>query len=72
MTFTLYKMSAPGWELDFYTEEEARVRLLTHICDQCRAEDGITEDSPIGDMLGTACGCEFDIDNDSIVDDQSV
>lgn len=62
MTYTLYKMSAPGWEIEFDTEEEARVRLLTHICHQCRAEMRIMEDSSIDVMLGTDCGCEFDVD----------
>ena len=68
MTYTLYKMSAPGWELDFYTEEEARVRLLTHICDQCRAEYGIDNTSDVGSILSTPCGLEFDIEDDELTD----
>lgn len=62
MTYVLYKMSAPGWKLEFDTEEQARDELLKHICDQCRTTMRITEGSSIDEMLGTDCGCEFDVD----------
>ena len=67
--FTLIKCSHPGWEKTFETEEECRLELRDHICNMCMAdsefaEDGVEpvplgEDAPIGDLLGTACGCEF-------------
>lgn len=74
----LIKMSSPGWEKDFATEGELKAELYRHICGMCRRgledkyyydgeeivweEPPITEDSPLGDMLASACGCEFFID----------
>lgn len=67
--FTLIKCSHPGWEKTFETEEECRLELRDHICNMCMAdsefaEDGVepvplSEDAPIGELLSTACGCEF-------------
>lgn len=57
--YTLTKDSSPGWERDFYDKETLRQELYKHICNQCRCEEGITEQSTISDMLVTACGCEF-------------
>jgi hypothetical protein len=59
MKYILTKMSAPGWEKKFDDKIELQMELYTHICNQCRCEEGITEISDIGDMLATACGCEF-------------
>lgn len=56
----LIKLSSPGWEKRFQSESAARDELYKYICEQCRAEEGITKQSKIGDMLDTACGCEFD------------
>lgn len=55
-------MSRPGWEKPFATRSAARDELYRYICNQCRTEDGITSNSPIEDMLATACGCEFDLE----------
>ena len=62
MKFVLIKMSAPGWEKKFKTRSEARDELYKHICSQCTTEEGITKNSKIEDMLATACGCEFDFE----------
>ena len=71
----LIKLSAPGWEKEFDTEEEVKAELYSHICNLCRkgeiAEtdegefvlwDPVDENSSVGDMLWTACGCEFDVE----------
>ena len=59
----LIKLSDPGWERDFGEDHVGlQQTLYSHICNQCRCEDGITEISPIEDMLWTACGSEFDIE----------
>lgn len=71
-------MSAPGWEKEFATEDELRGELYKHLCSMCCKggkdsyyydgeeivweEPPITEDSPLGDMLASACGCEFFVD----------
>lgn len=59
---TLIKLSSPGFE---YTgsEDAVREKLYSHICIQCRREDNITENSDVGDMLATPCGCEFMIED---------
>jgi hypothetical protein len=59
MAFILTKMSVPGWEKEFNTEEETRDELFRYICNECRKDDEINSTSDIGLMLGTACGCEF-------------
>ena len=60
--FTLIKMSAPGWERDFSDKFELQARLYSHICEQCRGEEGLTEISDVEHMLASACGCEFDVE----------
>ena len=62
MSMILTKLSDPGWQKSFETETEVRDELLKYVCFQCRCEDGITDESELGDVLGTACGCEFWVD----------
>lgn len=62
---TLTKLSEPGWERDFYDKVALQQTLYEHICNQCRCEEGITEISSIADMLATACGCEFDMEDNT-------
>lgn len=68
--FRLIKASSPGWEKDFPTKVEACSELLRHICGECLAGEhryvGVaTEYGDIPDrkdihaLLGTTCGCEF-------------
>lgn len=78
MTLFLHKLSAPGWTKEFATEEEARVELFKHICGICckgdkayNAEgelvyesDPVDENSSLGDLLSTACGCEYMVDDE--------
>lgn len=59
----LVKLSGIGWE-KVCSPGEARELLYKYICNQCREEEGITEQSSIVDMLATACGCEFDVESD--------
>ena len=72
----LIKRSSPGWEKEFQTEEELKTELYSWICAGCKAGcyeeyDGIVhEESPIDwtssldEMLSTACGCEFCVEED--------
>ena len=60
--YTLIKMSAPGWSKDYSSRGPLKEELFKHICNQCRTEEGIKESSSIDEMLGTACGCEFDVE----------
>lgn len=62
MKFKLVKMSGPGWEKKFSTRSAARDELFKYICTQCSTEEGITANSKIEAMLATACGCEFDFE----------
>lgn len=66
----LIKLSAPGWEKEFETEDEARKELYNYICRDCREGDGVDENSEIAHMLWTACGAEFMTEDDS--DDELV
>jgi hypothetical protein len=59
MRYLLTKQSKPGWEQRFLTRGAARQRLWPYICQQCRVESGITEQSSIYKLLDTACGEEF-------------
>lgn len=54
----LIKLSEPGWDFEG-THQEVKEKLYQHICFQCQCEEGIKEDSPIDQMLASACGCEF-------------
>lgn len=62
MILTLTKLSEPGWQKSFETETEVRDELIKYVCFQCQCEYGITDKSDLGDLLGTACGCEFWVD----------
>jgi hypothetical protein len=78
MSVKLFKLSEPGWEKDYNTPEEARLELYNHICKICREgdkaydkegtlvyeSDPVNEKSTIGELLSTACGCEFDVEFD--------
>ena len=55
----LIKLSSPGWEKDFDNKVELQAELFKYICFQCQCEEGLTEISDIGDLLASACGCEF-------------
>jgi hypothetical protein len=72
----LIKMSSPGWEREFQMEEELKAELYSWICKDCKEgyedeyEDdlifkslSINIDSSLYEMLSTACGCEFGIED---------
>lgn len=46
----------------FNTMEEVKHAVFSYLCDQCVTEENIAPDSPISDMLFTACGCELDLE----------
>jgi len=65
---SLIKISAPGWEKKFDTEEDMRKELYKHICNLCRegGDDGhgyieypVDENSTLNHLLSTACGAEY-------------
>lgn len=72
----LHKLSAPGWTKEYDNDIDLKAELYSHICSSCRTgckekfDDGdiwevwgpVTENSDICDMLATACGCEYDIE----------
>ena len=61
MSFELIKLSSPGWVKQFNTKDEVKAELLEYICEGCLA-GGVDENSSIGELLWTACGCEFDVE----------
>ena len=65
MKYKLFKMSAPGWTLEFDTRKEVEYKLLRHICSECKEEmldEIIQGGDPVDEALGTPCGCEFDVE----------
>jgi hypothetical protein len=58
----LIKLSEPGWEKIFDSENQARNELYKWICNQCKEEEGIRANSPLDELLASACGCEFDVE----------
>lgn len=72
----LHKLSAPGWTKEYDNDIDLKAELYSHICDSCRGGhieitdageswdiwDAVNEHSDVGDMLATACGCEYDIE----------
>ena len=65
MKYKLFKMSEPGWTLEFDTRKEVEYKLLRHICSECKEEmlDEIMQGGdPMYEALGTPCGLEFDVE----------
>ena len=58
----LTKLSEPGWQKSFETETEVRDEIFKYVCFQCRCENGFTDESELGDVLSSPCGCEFRVD----------
>lgn len=74
-TYTLHKVSTPGWTKGFASADAACAELLTHICDDCL--NGVEryvgaapeytsppDRTSIAALLGTSCGCEYEIASD--------
>ena len=72
----LSKVSSPGWGKEFQMEEELKAELYSWICKDCKEgyeeeyEDElffkslpINIDSSLYEMLSTACGCEFRVED---------
>ena len=74
----LIKLSAPGWEKDFENEEDLIEELRSNICSLCLYTDESEYSDPVDvvydgvlyecrdlrTLLGTACGCEFTIEEE--------
>jgi hypothetical protein len=66
MTYILYKSSKPGWKKEYESAGDLKTELSSWVCGQCREDFESEYGEPIQsirDMLGTACGCEFDFEN---------
>lgn len=74
--FRLIKASEPSWEKVFATKADAAKELCHHICGECLSgehnyigcETEYTERPDrhnIHALLGTACGCEFWLEEES-------
>jgi hypothetical protein len=63
----LIKLSMPGWEKEFSTEDECKAELYNYICTLCCKGTEFREykvppidaNSSLDAMLSSACGCEF-------------
>lgn len=64
MIYFLTKLSKPGWDKTFDTEQAARDELYTHICKSCILAEELTAESTIDDLLATDCGCEYIFDSE--------
>ena len=76
MTWMLMKCSAPGWDKEFPTKDEAIDELRKHVCGDClRGSPGFLDDivdvetdgsviecRDASALLSTPCGCEFDLE----------
>ena len=68
----LIKLSKPGWIRSNLAESQVKELLYTYICAECREGSGdfgepaqpVGPDADLGQMLATACGCEFMIEED--------
>jgi hypothetical protein len=63
MTYTLTKLSAPGWEKTFNTWEEVEKEFAPHVCRECKEHYG----ADLYSMLASDCGCEYMLE-DNILD----
>lgn len=55
----LSKMSSPGWDKEFKTENQLKTELYKYICGSCIEEFTLSHRSSVMDMLASPCGCEF-------------
>lgn len=63
MRYNLFKISSPGWSMYGADLNNTIMALKPHICGMCQEDDmetpiEFTEES-LHEMMGTACGCEF-------------
>jgi hypothetical protein len=61
--FTLMKVSHPGWEKDFNTEQEVANELSKYVCRSCKLAEELSDNPTIDDLLNTDCGCEFVVED---------
>lgn len=60
--YSLCKLSSPGFTKEYPSNLDAKAELFRWICGLCIEDYNLTKDSSIDEMLGTPCGCEFEID----------
>lgn len=62
----LIKYSHPGWEKEFSDVESLKSELFAHICGLCQSgcemEPGVNGTSSLSELLSTACGCEYAVE----------
>lgn len=59
MPYLLIKMSETDFEKKFDNEDDLRHELFQHICNSCMDAYDVNITSPLYEILGTPCGCEF-------------
>jgi hypothetical protein len=58
------KVSYPGWKKDFNTEKEVANELSKYVCKSCRTRtEKLSSNPSVSDLLSTACGCVFDVED---------
>ena len=55
--YSLSKLSSPGFTKEYSYELDMKAELFTWVCGLYN----LTKDSSIDEMLGTPCGCEFEV-----------
>lgn len=65
MKHKLFKLSEPGWELEFDSLKEIEYKLINYLCSECKEEfmqEIVQGGEPVNEMLCTPCGLEFDVE----------
>lgn len=57
--FTLIKMSAPGWDKEYDSEQDCRDELAKWVCRSCIDDECDGREGDLYELLGTSCGAEF-------------
>ena len=59
--YSLSKLSSPRFTKEYSSELDMKAELFTWICGLCIEDYNLTKDSSTDEMLGTPCGCEFEV-----------
>jgi len=62
MAYNLVKLSRPSWSKSIESSTELKKDLFKHICSECTHHYNISVNSQVQKMLGTDCGCEYEVE----------
>jgi len=62
MAYNLIKLSRPSWSKSISSSAELKEELFQHICNICRLSHNVSVNSQVQKMLGTDCGCEYEVE----------